>query len=1053
MECPHFSITYTQGLEQIAREASLQFEHLYGIYAKTYGLTLPSKTKVLVIDGEITNGFADPFHNFITIWVHDFDINERGTHDWLKGVISHEYAHILSITSSFKFDPSVEFIQFGYFSHPNAPNRTEALHVFPNDVLPPWFSEGIAQFEDSRYGTDSWDTHRDMILRSLTVSGNLLSWDRMCEFAGTGQDFERTYNHGFSMIRYIAATYGYDKVAAILHNCAHVYRLDFDKSIKAVLGISGRQLYADWKSSLDRTYNDQVRKLGTQVYGRKINKDGYDNYWPKFSPDEKKIYFIGNGKADYSFYSKSLYSYSLVDTVKEDKRIKEEKGVSTFYSINPGSGLIAYTSMKSPKSLMPSNQGGDRAFDAFIDTLPPEKPRFAPFKRKTERQVTKRLRVFGAVFSPSGDKLACIRREIDRFYLCVMDTSGKNSVTVYPDTMQRERATFLRYIYSLDWSSDGRHIAVSYIDTGYRKIGIYDTLSHQFTLMKNAGHDDRDPRYSANGKSLYFSSDRTGIFNIYRMSVETGVVERITNVSGGAFSPDVSKDEKRLVCANYDKDGYGIYLIDTVRALDSLRQDSVFVPANVVPAANIGAGAAGEARPYSYFPNMLMVIPTFIMEEAVPNVNNVFVGQKVFKAGALAFLDDPLSAIDMGSQLGAYLFLEPDKLFQFIDLNKGFFGRKVNYDLGVFGTTKTLPVELSFDLEQRGITQTDIYDITNDTVALLQQLNYQITLRYLNLMASHPLAEGINLHAIASYNWYEVYLILSEVETEFFNYDDLTYDLAQGYRGGLFLSLLLPEHDQRTFISPRGLAGRLQYNYWNQYLLNDKGLTVENGKITENYDTYKYHEVSLTLKGGTSTPWYDKNDLYAEVQADAVVPSEAVSNKVFGTHYTEKSLPSYYMPIQWIKGYTYFFRDTLRNSAGQDSIIYDTVLVTGNAVLSAGLSYRFPLWPSTQIGWKFWFLNIDQLYGAVNVAAAASWQKPSDMLTYRKQDWLSSAGAEIRLKAKSFGLPVAMDLRYDYGFNRPAPLGGDHITFTLGFDFDNWELIDQPDYYACIARR
>jgi len=125
----------------------------------------------------------------------------------------------------------------------------------------------------------------------------------------------------------------------------------------------------------------------------------------------------------------------------------------------------------------------------------------------------------------------------------------------------------------------------------------------------------------------------------------------------------------------------------------------------------------------------------------------------------------------------------------------------------VFGTTKTLPVDLSFDLEQRGITQTDIYDITNDTVALLQQLNYQITLRYLNLMASAPTCRRHHLHAIASYNWYEVYLILSEVETEFFNYDDLTYDLAQGYRGGLFLSLLLPEHDQRTFISPRGLAG------------------------------------------------------------------------------------------------------------------------------------------------------------------------------------------------------------------------------------------------------
>lgn len=1002
IDCPHFSITYTQGLEHIAREASVQFEHLYSIFSKTYGLTLPAKTKVLVIDGEITNGFADPFHNFITIWVHDFDINERGTHDWLKGVITHEYAHILSISSSFKFAPPIEFMQLGFFSHPNEPNRVEALHVFPNDVLPPWFSEGIAQFEDSRYGTDSWDTHRDMILRSLAVSGNLLSWDRMCEFAGKGQDFERTYNHGFSLIRYIANTYGYDKVSAILHDCAHIYRLDFDNAVKAVLGISGRQLYADWKSSLEHTYNAQIKKLGKQVFGVKINKDGYDNYWPKFSPDQKKVFFIGNGKADYSFYSKRLYSYSLVDTVKEDKKIKDEKGVSTFYSIHPASGLIAFTSMKSPKSMMPPNRGGGKAFDAFIDTLPPDKPKFAPFKKKFERQVTERMSVFGAVFSPTGEKLACIRRVVDKFYLCIMDTSGKNSITVFPDTTPSVHSGTLKYIYSLDWNSDGRHIALSYIDTGFRKIGIYDTLSHQFIAMKNNGHDDRDPRYSADGKSLYFSSDRSGIFNVYKYDIETSTLSRVTNVSGGAFSPDISKDEKKLVFANYDKDGYGIYLIDTLRCLDTLREDTVFAAAAPAPAANVGMGAGGEARPYSYFPTMLMVIPTAIWEEDVPQAYNVFQGQMVFKAGALAFLDDPLSAIGMGSQVGAYLFLEPDKIFQFINLDEGFFGRKVNYDLGAFGTTKALPVDLAFDFQQRGITQSDYFYMTDDSLgnAIQQLLNYQITLRYIDLMASHPLAGGLNLHLLASYNWYEVYLLISEAYNQYMpGYSDLTYDLAQGYRVGAFLSLLMPEHDQRTFISPRGLAARLQYNYWNQYLLNAEGVTVVNGMLTENYDTFKYHELNLQVKGGISAPWYDKHDIYAEMQAIAVVQNEALENAVFGTHNQVKELPSYYKPVQWLKGYTYFFRDTLRNSSGQDSIIYDTVLATGNAVASVGLSYRFPLWPTTQIGWKFWFLNIDQLYGAVNFAAGTSWERPSDMATFWKNDWLSSAGAEIRLKA------------------------------------------------------
>ena len=504
IECRHFSIHYVQGLEQVAREAGAIFESLYDVYSKTYGIVLPAKTKVLIIDGEITNGLADPNHNFIILWPHDFDINLRGTHDWLRGVIAHEYAHILSITAGLKLPPFIPAIQIGYYNHPNEPYRIEALHIFPEEILPPWFTEGIAQYEDSRKGTDSWDSHRDMILRTLVVSGKMLSQARMFEFAGNGEDLEKTYNHGFSLVKYIADTYGYDKVVSLLKECTHFFRLDFNAAIKKVLGITGQQLYNDWKRSLEIKYGDQVKKLGKQVYGRKINKEGYDNYWPKFSPDEKKVFFISNGKADFSFLSKSLYSYSLADTVKEDKKIKEEKGVSSFYSIHAPSGLIAFTSMKSGKSTVPANQGGGRALDAFIDTLPPAKKVLNPFKPKTERQVTKRQSVYGAVFSPTGEKLALVLRRIDKFYLCSADTNGKNIQPLYPDTASNSPIQPMKYIYSLDWSADGRHIAVSYIDTGFRKIGVYDTLTHQFDVMKNRIRRSRSPLQRRWKKPVFF---------------------------------------------------------------------------------------------------------------------------------------------------------------------------------------------------------------------------------------------------------------------------------------------------------------------------------------------------------------------------------------------------------------------------------------------------------------------------------------------------------------------------------------------------------------------
>lgn len=1045
---PHFNLHYLQGLETIAREAGVKFESLYTIYTQTYGLKLPAKTTVIINDDELTNGFADFNHNLINIMPHDLDWDLRGSHDWLNGVISHEFAHIMSITASAKLPPSIPYIQFGYFSHPNEPNRLDASHIFPNEILPPWFAEGIAQYEDSRHGTDSWDTHRDMILRTLTLSDRLLSIDHMSVFTGREDDYEKAYDHGFSLVKYISETYGYDKVVAILRACSVLYRLDLAGAIKSVLGISESRLYADWKHAMVEKYNAQVKRLGTQVYGRKINKDGFDNYWPKFSPDDKKVFFLSNGKLDYSFSYKSLYSYSLLDTVKDADRIKIEKGIGRFYSINPVSGMLAFCSRKSDKSTLPPSRGGTRTFDAFIDTMPREKPVFRFFPKKTERQVTKQKSVFAAVFSPSGDKLAfAMRTGPDRFVCAISDTSGKNLSIVYPDSAVQASC---KYIYTLDWSVDGRHIAISYIDTGFRKIGIYDTLSHEFSVMKNTGYDDRDPRYSANGKSLYFSSDRTGIFNIYRYTLDGRTVQRLTNVSGGAFAPDADKSEKKLVFVNYDKDGFGIYCIDSSAALDETRCDSLFEPRRFPPEKP--PRIAGEVRQYSHVPNQFLFIPWLIGEQTVPESYNVFKGHNTVKAGLLMNVSDPFSEAGLGTDFDAFLLLEPQKLFSFINFDNQFFGKEINYDFGVSSTTRLLPVTLTFDYVQQGIAASDSFVDFSTDQAKMVAIDYAATLRNIDAYFTHPLGGGIKLNVIGSYNWYDIYMLTRDLYGA-----DFPYTLAKGFRFGSFLTLMAPDPNSRSSISPTGLCAKIKYDYWEQYLMNeDHGIIIENGMLKENYDTYDYHQVQVELKTGMSSPWYDKHDIYAEVNFTGILPQQKLSNKLFGRQDSVRNVPTFYKPAVWVPGYTYYFEKRGVKQNDQlftDTVKYDTVLVTGDAASLVNLSYRFPLWPGTGIDQKFWFIYLDKLFGAVNFSTGAGCTNVSDFFKFRKKDWLSSAGLELRLEAFTFGYyPLAIKFRWDRGLNMPAPLGGDRFTLGIGFSFDNWELIDLPDFYAPVLR-
>jgi WD40 repeat protein len=1037
-ETPHFRIYYHDGLEHLVKPVADKFESLYEIYSKTYALKLPSKTEVLLHDGDESGGLTMVSLNFIILWTHDFDFDLRGSHDWWNDVITHEFAHQMSIWHAMKYPAWLQGIQFGYFTHPNEPRRLDLFHALPSDILPPWFTEGIAQYESSRNGSDSWDSHRDMILRSLAISNRLLTWDHMQVFAGKGDDFEKTYNHGFSLVTYIAEKYGYDKIIAMIRKSAKVTRLDFDGVIKSVLGIPGRELYGQWKRWLAARYEEQVKNLGDQVFGRKISKDGYANSRPRFSPDGRKVYFLSNGKQDYGF--KILFSCDLSDTVKDDDRIKPEMDIKNFFDIHAPSGRIAFVSAKSGKSELSPDKGGWRTLDLFIDTLPPERQPFRLFPKKTEHQVTFKQSIFSAAFSPSGDRLVAAKRQYDRFSLAITDTAGRNFSVIYPDSSSGEQD--VHFIYSVAWSPDGKTIAFSYFDRQKRKIGLYDTAARTMTQLLDTS-DNRDPAFSPDGKALYFSSDRTGIFNLYRYGFETRRLERITNVAGGAFAPSVSPDGKRLAYAGYDSAGYGIYLLDSITTVFDTASGELFAGRQPIP-DRPGAGLmATTHRPYARLPRQFLCRPTLLGEQLNTKDNNIYSGASAFKAGVVVNLLDPYSWLGMGTELGGLFLIEPLKIFNFVNLDQGLVDIGTSFDAAIFGSTQIFPLTLSFDYYLRGIAGKDKF--FNETEQKEEDVPYNIRVQNLNFLVSHYMAGqgggmGMSggqtaLHLLAGFDRYDVYMPLVE-DLHVFG-----YNIGKGYRTGAMATIIGQALDSRSSISPRGLAARLQYDLRRLFSLNENNsFSVDSsGMLRENHDRFLYHAGGAHVLAGTEAPFF--GDLHLDLSGNAIKMIRQ-----------DTLFPSFYLPLAWVPGYTYYFRTTKIKSidAFQDTTraSYDTVLVTGNAVVSGALSYRFPL-SGPLIDKKLWIFYLEKLYGCLNFSGGAGVEYPSRLLKFKREDWLLSWGAELRLQAQTFGgYPLAVSLRFDRGWDRPAPLGGNRITLNIGFDFDNWYLIGLPDYRA-----
>jgi Tol biopolymer transport system component/DNA-binding winged helix-turn-helix (wHTH) protein len=101
-----------------------------------------------------------------------------------------------------------------------------------------------------------------------------------------------------------------------------------------------------------------------------------------------------------------------------------------------------------------------------------------------------------------------------------------------------------------DISPDGRRIVFDHLVDRQRDIFVSDTLGAGLARLTWDPADDLCPRWSADGKSVYFASLRDGRLQIWRLTVETGHVQRVT--SHGGMTAEESPDGAMLYFTQHD---------------------------------------------------------------------------------------------------------------------------------------------------------------------------------------------------------------------------------------------------------------------------------------------------------------------------------------------------------------------------------------------------------------------------------------------------------------------------------------------------------------------
>ena len=533
VETARCTVAFPQRLHALARRAAHLCERSQQRLAPVLDHRLSRRIyMVLTDDSDSANGSANAIpYNTVRLFVQaPEDLTPLGDHDdWLNTLITHENAHVVHLDT--------------IGGLPAVVNRVLGKQWAPNLVQPRWFIEGLATHLESALtgGGRIRSTMFQMFIRMDAIEGRLLRLDHASNGVDRWPRGNVFYLYGSRFIRWIAKEYGDEALAAISHEYGRrAIPYGINRVAHRVTGHTFTELWDRWQADLVQESLSLQRSIerGGRVEGVRLSRHGDIARSPRWLDDQTIVYNAIDGAHD-----------AQLRAIDRDganpRQVVRTAGVS--YASATRNGQVLYY----------GQLDGHRDIYFFYDLF-----RHDRRTGETER-LTHGLRAREPDLSPNGRTLAFTRGGAGTTHLMIADVSDiETTARVLVRSRRYEQA------YTPRFSPDGKRVAFSqWRRGGYRDIRIVDTDAKTIVEVTHDRALDTGPAWSPDGRSLYFSSDRTGIANLYRYDVDSGTTVQVTNVVAGAYSPDVSPDGKSVAYLGYTSFGWDVFRLD----LDDIR--------------------------------------------------------------------------------------------------------------------------------------------------------------------------------------------------------------------------------------------------------------------------------------------------------------------------------------------------------------------------------------------------------------------------------------------------------------------------------------------------
>ncbi len=953
-------VHFHDGAERTARVVLKIAEEVWDPVCSLYDY-YPDKVHYVIKDiDDYSNGATYFFDNKIEIWTSALDFDLRGSHNWLRNVISHEFTHMVQIQASFKTTRSVPAVYLQVLNYEDK-RRPDILYGFPNVIasyplatlnMPAWFAEGTAQYMRTEFDYDFWDSHRDMILRSYVLDSTMLTWNQMGVFEKTSLGNESVYNSGFALTKYISQKYGEDKLMKLTKSLGKLTNFTFDAAAEDILGINGNQLYSEWSAFLRKDYGERIAPVvSNKVAGEIVGKEGFGNFYPSISKDGQKILYISNKTSDY-FSPTALYEYDVVS--KTEKVVIP--GVRSTYSMVPGTDNIIYS------KLSDDNPYDYKVHDIYV------------FDRKTEKEtrLTYNLRANMPSVSSDGKKISFLFQKDGTTNVGLLDIDGKNfkQLTFYENGEQ---------VYNPKFSVDSKSVIFDLSYLHGRDIAMVPVEGGPVEFVIKTDSDERSAAIANDGKLIY-ASDETGIFNIYSYDLSSKKSRRLTNVTGGAFMPAVDS-LGNIVYAGYTSGGYKIFHLSK-EDQSSVDETKHYVKSNN-PLLNSDKPVSEKVvydwerlkkfndyeypdtakTKYSGAFSRLSIFP-FVRYDNYSTTNNVF--EKI-KPGLYVSSSDMLNRFSIFAGGSINLRGERDLFLSFDYRNKlpllPALGLFPDLGLEMYNVTRKADVDIIFDELPKTSTNV-IYNLFE-----------------VDIIAKHKLfstEKNLELRYVYSSYTASIESFIIPNSTDLYPTFNDTYLIGSNFRATYKTDVKKANKDMD--INPIGSGLEIRYDYEMNRFNPDGEYTVDEGLLVAQYKNFDFHRLELNTHYSFET--FKGHTLGLKLRAGTI----------FGP-----SVPD-------------FFDFFLGGLIGMKA--YPFYAISGNEIVYANLTYRLPLF--RDIDYKFGHLYLDKIYLSVFGDVGNAWTgNLSESGSLKK-----GAGAELRFALNSFYLfPTAVFFSAAYGFD------------------------------------